>query len=575
MDVRISLAALVAALAVAGCGLTLDYDPPTDAGVDARLDGGSACGVCPSGRTCFDGACRLRCTGTECHDDPTACESCVGGLCLPADVTCPGGSACATATCDGADDVCRTTTLCAEGMSCVMGACVEGTCSNDTDCALLLDDCGESLVCPIGGGTCEARERPACLPLAGSCAVVDPCTCSATDEIDPDLCGDDTVCDESTGNCVECLETGDCRDDEVCHPDRHECVECAANADCPVGLVCDPASFACVQCFDLTHCPDSGPTICDPTTRTCVECLGDGDCIASGSGGRFCDPTGTCIDCRTGDDCDRRIAPICGADGSCRPCSAGDDCGPSSHCDAGACVPDECAGDSECPNIGCATGRCDTGMGVCTFDLDDSYCADGAPGGDGVSCTVGVCAPSAGTADGCVHRPDDTLCPDDGYSCTTERCGLTSSSGVDRGCVHLRNDAMCNTAAGGFECAIGVCAGGEPHAVVDPVTGCGLSYEPNRCGLFGGTICTARGSCETGPSCSLGMPCPDDGVVCNGGLRCVLGACRQSPDLGLDACLGTPICQTYCSTTGCAVRTDPPAGLMCTAVATRPGTGSP
>lgn len=559
------------ALVLPACGLTLDYDPPTDAG--ARIDGpgldagerrdggprdggetdaGPPCGGCSSDRVCFEGVCRLRCTGTSCSDEPGTCEACVEGICLPADPSCPGGSACAVAACDPMTDECTTTSTCGAGLSCSMGACVPGACAGDLDCTALLDTCDEPFECGPGG-VCVPRPRDVCPALARSCAVIDACTCLPTDARDPALCGG-LRCDPETANCVACLEAGDCAAGQHCHPSRRECVECVENGDCAVG-VCDPSSFTCVECTDITHCPDFGTTLCDPTTRECVECLGNADCTVSSE--PHC-AGGACVECLSSADCESS-RPVCGADGSCGPCSFDTDCGPGEACSMGTCVLRGCETDGDCPSVGCVHGTCSPSTRSCIYTEDDSFCGPGGPGDDFIGCTHDACDTSAGTFDLCVHRADDNLCPDDGFSCTQERCNAAFGSGGPLGCTTVRDDAACapSTSLG---CAIGVCAGGEPGAIVSPTTGCGLTYEPRRCGLLG--VCAVSGQCQLAPTCLLTRDCPDDGNACNGALECRLGTC-QPVDIGATECAGSPACATYCSTSGCALRTDPPRDAVC------------
>lgn len=566
---------LVLALCVVpGCGLTLDYDPPTDAGtpldapaldardradapprLDAGMDAGPPCGGCPADHACFEGACRHTCAGEACSDDPAVCEACIAGLCMPVEVTCSGGSLCATAACDPLTDQCTTSSSCGPGLSCSMGECVPGACTGDADCTELVDSCSEAFVC---GATsvCEPRVRGVCPAIAGSCAVVDPCTCALTDARDPALCGD-LLCDPATANCVECLEATDCGSAQVCHPTRRTCVECVENGDCSVG-VCDPSSNTCVECVDVTQCPDAGRSICDPSTRTCVECLGNADCTATAG---FC-ASGVCVECLSSADCDAS-RPVCGADGSCGPCALDTDCGPGMGCVMGACVPSECTLDSDCPSVGCALGHCSSSGGAgrfCTYVTDDGYCGPGGLGDDFVACTRDACDPASGTPDLCLHRADDTLCPDDGYSCTFERCEASGIGGMFAGCTRLRNDSACAPAGTVLECAIGVCAGGEPGAIVNAETGCGLTYQPRLCGA--GSVCTLDGQCNTAPSCSASFPCPNDGNLCNGVLMCLSGRCGLGTTSG-GSCGSSPPCATYCASSGCALRTDPPRDATC------------
>lgn len=541
---------LVPLAGVAGCGLTLDYDPPTDAGADVRLDAprmdagetdaGDPCGGCPDGRVCVDGACHLTCTGVgPCSDDPTLCERCIDGLCQPAEPSCTGGSECRDAFCDPMTDGCRNVDTCPTGMACSVDVCVPAACTGDVDCEDILGGCG--YVCT--SSVCTPRDMPVCPVLAATCEVIDPCTCLPTGELDPELCGLD-VCDPVTSLCVECVESSDCSDaagGRLCDTRVNRCVACIHDTDCGVGQVCDSATGSCVECVDSGDCRGATP-VCDVLAHECVSCLDDDDCPRRCDVGRR-----VCVGCLGDDDCDS-AAPICDRTTlACRTCrDATGDCGIGEMCMAGRCVPRGCTFGSDCPAFSCAgPASCiPSGGGACTYaGLDNTRCNDGIP------CTQDICDPSTAVdGTGCIHLAIAGACDDD-IDCTEDFCRIAPVAGEAAGCRHVPNDARCSSGTS-LECATSLCVANEPGAIFDADTGCGLSYEPRRCPVD--EYCDASGACESLPGCSVGSPCPPVGTACLDPLICVAGTCRQIP--AADTCDTLPTCATYCSSTGCMPR---------------------
>lgn len=567
------LGLLGAALSAAGCGLTLDYDPPGDAGADApfdaarldapvldapvEADAGEPCGGCPAGSRCVGSVCRAACDDTTPCADPLVCEACVGGACLPVDLSCSGGSACLSGACDPATDACAYQDTCGPGLACSSGSCVPGTCTSDADCEGIVGGCG--YVCAMGA--CVPRMPPICpTPILPRCEVLDPCTCEGTGVASDALCGGAGVCDVESFLCVACVTDLDCDPTGPgrCDPRTRTCVECVHDGDCGATLRCDPGTRSCVDCLEGGDCEHPTPA-CDPYTHACVECTRDADCES----GLRCDArTRICVGCLDGLGCPPS-APICDpTTRRCRPCTAGStgECDPGERCELGACVPAGCAGPSDCPLFGCAgTVACTAGTGGgnrCVYsDLNAGACDDGVP------CTIDACDPGRATdASGCVHTPRADACAD-AYSCTIDVCHVATGPGDRSGCRHIPDDGACGSGPS-TDCAQRVCVAGEPGAIVETSTGCGLTYLPYACAP--GTYCTPAGRCVPLPTCSLGTPCPAAGSPCLDPLVCVGSRC-QPLDLGLlDPCDATSTCGTYCSTTGCALRT---LGLACGPVA--------
>lgn len=546
-------------LGAVGCGLTLDYDPPSDAGADApfdapRLDApapfdaSDACGGCPEGSVCRAAVCRAVCDAETPCGDTDACEACIDGACVPTDLTCEGGSACLAGACDPATDGCVFEDTCPAGMACSAGTCVPGTCGLDSDCDAIVGGCG--FVCEAG--TCVPRVPPVCPPIfAASCEVIDPCTCEGTGAVDASLCGSEDVCDEGTFLCVECVGDGDCfaaGRAPRCDPRTHTCVECVHDGDCSAGERCEVGTRTCVGCVENGDCDFPTPA-CDLLSHACVECLRQTDC----DGGEVCDPsTRSCVGCLDDSSC-AGATPICDrTTRTCRGCVTGaaGECGIGERCEGGACIAAGCTRPVDCPPLACAgTVMCTTsggGGGRCTYSgLRPEACDDG------VACTIDACDPANATdGSGCTHVPSAGAC-DDGFSCTLDVCHVSLGPGDPARCEHLPNDAACSSGTTP-ECARAVCVAHEPGAVLHPATGCGLSYEPFACAP--GTYCDAAGRCLSLPSCGLGVGCPPVGSLCLEPLVCVGEQCLQIDDGSAGVCDTLPACATYCSNTGCAPR---------------------
>jgi hypothetical protein len=533
---------------IAGCGLTLDYAPPDDAGFDAARDASGGCTLaCAANEVCVSGQCRTSCSdASDCTDDDT-CEVCESGLCAHApDDLCGLASGCFQTTCDPALDACGSPvdTCIDSGLACIDGTCRSVPCTQAIDCEDIVDPRGCAFVCSPASSQCEAA--PLCTFPLGDCHTFDPCTCTATDVPNDDACASDRpFCDPSTFRCVGCLDGSDCDDGApLCDPRRHACVSCTSDAECAGGERCEPTSGVCVACVVTTDC--AGVGVCDPVAHACVECVGDADCDA---GRPICDAASqTCVQCVGDLDCPLD-QPFCDpAIGRCSGCRMDADC-LSSVCSGGTCLPPTCS-DGTCPTFDCASEvSCSSGM--CSYRVDDTACDDG------IACTSNHCDPARATDHtGCVYVPDLLDVCEDGLSCTDGLCRPGAPRAID-GCVQVPHDDRCRSGAGGpLSCAVAVCAAGEDDAVIDPVTGCGRTYAP--CPLD--QVCSASGTCMVAPPCGVGVPCPDDGNPCNGTLACritvgAVGVCVPVEPAGSE-CSGVSACGTYCTSSGCARRTN-------------------
>jgi hypothetical protein len=187
-----------------------------------------------------------------------------------------------------------------------------------------------------------------------------------------------------------------------------------------------------------SSCDDGVPCTsdrCDAATGACVHVPDDGACPA----GQRCAPMLGCVAraCTNDASCDDGL--YCNGTERCRPGSAEAD--PVTGCVAG--VPVRCFDD-----FGCTVDSCDEANDRCVFTPDATACDDR------VDCTVDACEPTAAGAgaDGCTHRPDDSMCPGMCASATALRAGRCGATG----CV-LGTAMSC---ADGNPCTANACAAG-------------------------------------------------------------------------------------------------------------------
>lgn len=532
----------------AGCGLTLDYDPPVDAHVssmDGGLDAGS-CGTCPAGMACLGGACRHPCAApTDCHFDPMACETCdlaIGG-CVAADAVCEGGCG---STCDPAEDRC--VARCPAGEACRDGECVAGrACENDGDCSDLMTG-------PCGGASCEEGlcqdVLPApCVDVVYECARIDACAeCEVIPE--PERCEAPEVCDPTSHACIACTPTdlSACAPGQICDP-LGNCAACTTDGDCTSagpGGRCEMG--ACIECIDGLDCVTRG-TGAACVSGTCVDCLTDADCPETGR--PVCDDANQCVACRRGADC----APgeRC-HDGVCRGCLDDTECESWQSCDTGTgrCGPARCGSDGDCPVVPCAgLATCDTGRGRCVYALagGSRSCSDGVP------CTTDACAPTApdADADGCVFTPVSARCVSDGVTCTVQVCAGEVPGADANGCITRHLDRLCLPRAGAT-CAVPICVGRASGT--GEISGCAEALVPALCPM--GTLCDEDGDCA--PSGTCPADCVDDDLDCNGRETCVGTDCVQVFD-GSGGCTGA--CGEFCRDDETCARRPSAGGSAC------------
>ena len=441
----------------------------------------------PSGqhpRNC-DG-CASDCSSRECGDD--GC----GGSCG----TCVAGATC------GADGLCCTP-------SCVDASGASMDCGND--------GCGASCGQCTGGESCSSGGHcvPACDGIVcGACEHCDSTTATCVPDADGTSCDDGLYCTVSD-RCQQgaCLGAGE-----------RDCS--ALNTNCRLG-VCREAQAACVaQAFE-----DGRP--CESDARECTEdvCRAGVCDHAALPSGSACSEDGlscTADVCLDG-DCGHLVSQGCLIEGVCVDAGATKSGDPCLVCRED--LPDTWSSSA-------GGEACDDGL-FCTVDdaCDDGQCL----GGQAYDCSAlagpcadAVCVEAAGR---CALLPklEGQACPDDGDSCTTDRC----ETGF---CVH---DQV------GSDCGARAC-GPSPSGCHD-CGSCGAGYGCNELGqcddLCVGVICAECQACVAGACVAAfaGSACSPDDSPCTSDL-CAGGACVHAavndgtPCDDEDACTGVDRC---------------------------------
>ncbi len=312
---------------------------------------------------------------------------------------------------------------------------------------------------------------------AKDCADTDPCTV--------DTCGADGVC----------AHDPKCTAPQVCCDGV--CGQCCSKADCDDQIDCtDDECFAGFCTNTPGTCPNQ-TDYCSPTG--CVpreECTTDADCADT-------DPC-------TVDSCVNHLCshPSCPGGGTCCP---GQGCG-------------SCCSDSQCGS----TDPCNPS--TCGADLK---CSTSSLCGKGERC----CPSADGTAAACGECCEASDCPDDGVSCTVEKC--KAGAGGKLGCSSEPDASLCMS---GQTC--------------DPVKGC----SSNQCSTA--SDCAAPLACQT-VNCNNGK-CEYANVSCSHGQTCCpnTGKCeaccsnKQCTSTSAPlCCAATGTCAECCQNSDCAVVT--------------------
>ncbi len=561
--------------------------------------------------------------GSPCDDGRpcTVGEGCAGGTCVGAAGTgCVGGGACVSWSCGGAGEcvlvvlsgTCDDGDACTTGDTCAGGNCdgADVTCDDQKQCTT--DSCAPAVGCVF-------------TPAPGSCD--DGKVCTENDRCD----GSNGQCE---GTLLSCDDGNPCTTDPPCAEAGERCgnkptsgvTPCEDGSLCTVGEVCQAGvcgSGVVVTCDDQNACTDD---VCLPATG-CVHhdntsTCNDGDACTTGE---KCN-TGSCAGgakttCPPGGPCTATVAcqPTTGLcisaavpDGA--PCSDGALCTTGDACLSGVCV----AAPVPCGPVGqCESSRaCDPLTGNCQADFrpDGAACSDGDACSVFDRCTSGVCVAGSGALDcddqnpcttdscdngvGCVHAPNQLTC-DDGNPCTlVDVCDQTACEGSSpRVCVagQCHASSACDPATGscvaaaladgsecsdGSECTVqdaclgGSCLGGSARLCDD-----GNVCTADGCDALakGGCVhVTAVGPCSDGNPCTVGDACV--GATCEAGS--VDHACCLS-DVECDAkdpdrCDGTLRCANFTCVPkpGTAVTCDPSLDDDCLVARCIPATGS-
>lgn len=406
---RVAEVALVLAMAsLAGCGLSLDWDPPDpqgglDAGEPPGLDGGAVDGAVDDGGNDVDATTPPDCEHDADCDDGLFCngeEHCAGGRCVDGEEPCPDRSACLLRECFEDGRTCGDlVSTCPDGDVCdATGLCVPiPDCARDTDCPDDGDPCTGSFVCvagacvavapPLCGGV-RGCVRTECIPFRGCGEVPHSELCPASDALDCTV----PTCDPASGACSDVPSNAACEDG----------VPCTRNVCSPTSSMRD--ARGCVAMPDHTMCEDGfsctsgfcAPALSRADARGCVQVPNDELCRVGGScaervcvGGAAAGTSGDTSGCGP-----RFDSAICGPGRICAPgagsgvcvtmptscssdgvCDDGNPCNGVEACEGSRCV----RRTSSCPDSGCLQGWCDTSSGAPTCALRVTASCPGLP----------------------------------------------------------------------------------------------------------------------------------------------------------------------------------------------------
>lgn len=426
-----SLTGLIATQA--GCGLVLDYDPPTDGGMDVPTADAAIDASRPDCRTDLDCA-----NGNPCDGE----ERCVDHVCAPGnpiacadddDDVCDGVSTCDPSSglclvgpaleCGDDDDPCNGVERCDPVLGCVTGPvpdCDDGIACTDDACVARMgcehvpvdERCDAAMggVCGPGGCrydsctlgvTCIAEDPCFVARCEESSCVYEPIVCSGGQECCAGACvaagcDDGNECtDDHCGRRRGCLHeprVGSCSDGNGCTLNdvcveglctsgpRRPCTIIGGGAMCVAGA-CDDASGSCVtmplngtSCVDANYCTVNDVCVAGVCTS--------GSTAADCDDGEFCtaDSCETAMGCQyrplaNGTTCPGIVASVC-IDGRCVGtigCDAGaNDCDDDGVCECnGPCSGRLCAAtDARCLTVACTgTERCCETVGAADFGM--------------------------------------------------------------------------------------------------------------------------------------------------------------------------------------------------------------
>ncbi len=423
----------------------------------------------------------------------------------------------------------------------------------------------------------------------------------------PDACGPcptgteciDGQCRCTAKRCAGCCENDTCRGGDqsaACGAGGEACRACAAGEGCRLG-VCSLCPSTCdAGCCQGSACTAPSATACGTGGDACEACdLDKADrCGAAGAcacgaqapcgagqrcvgGACVCDALSCPSGCCSQDQCQPQSTATCGVlGGSCFACdlSKSDTCAPTGACKCGGtglcaagqrCSGGQCVCDAtSCPSGCCASGVClapsltACGTGGATCATCDPATADTCANG-GCACGGGApCVPGQRCQSGqCVC--DATSCPDgccDGVQC---QIGQLSACGTSGGaCQACDAEVADNCASGGCACGVGpACEGGQRclagACVCDSVSCPGGCCDGTTCQAKSINTCGVNGSTCVACDLALADQCSHQNgqCACGGGPSCLPGQRCQG---GACVCDATSCPDGCCNADRCEVR---------------------
>lgn len=533
--------------------------------------------TCPASNSCHSagtcdsttGKCSdpVKPNGTSCNDG-SVCkgpDTCVGGTCTGAAITCDDKVACTTDSCseqlggctvDSTNCACEVAADCDDGNPCngvetcsAAKQCLAGTAVN---CSALSNDCnlgacnpatGACVAAPKTNGT-TCNDGNACTSAdscqAGACVGANPVTCPASDQ-----CHDAGTCNTATGACsnpakkngVTCDDGNACTKADSCQSGvctGASAVVCSAKDQCHVAGTCNTSSGLCDDPIKKNGTACNDGSLCTKTDT----CQGG---VCSGASPVVCAASDQCHLAGTCDDATGTCSNPAKKNGT--SCADGNACTQTDTCQSGTCTGTNavvCTASDQCH----AAGTCDPANGTCSdpTQKDGTTCSDGNACTKTDTCLAGACkgaspvtcsaidqchdAGSCNTVDGECSNPnkaDNTPCGD-GKACTS---GDKCTKGVCGGAAVTCDDKIA--------CTVDSCA--EPA---------GCNFDQSKCGCTKDADCNDKNACNGVETCNLstlscvaGTPvsCSALDDVCNTG-TCdpTTGACKATPKTNGTAC---------------------------------------
>jgi len=460
---------------------------------------------CDDGNPCTDDSCdqKLGCVhaanDADCDDgnDCTMGDHCADGQCvISGNLNCNDSNACTNDICqpdggcvyENVETGCNDGDPCTADDQCEEGQCVPGpavNCDDGNSCTA--DACADS-------GLCEHLAQEGNCDDGNDCTTGDHCEAGTCAYTGLTVCDDDNICTTDACNpasgCVFTLNDVPCDDDDLCTTGDHcHLGECISASD----LLCDDGN----PCTDDACSPVTGCTFV-PNNEPCSD--GSECSVADQCSQGWCLPGGP-PDCSDGNLCtDDECDPVLGCvnPNNSEPCDDGNECTVDDVCGDGQC---KGGGFLDCDdgNV-CTNDSCDE-MAGCKHTNNSVDCEDGNACTTGDVCVAGVCTTGPGT----LECADDNACTDDGCN-------------PDVGCIFVNNGDPCedgDVCTDNDLCSGGSCKSGGPKVCPDDGNTCTIE----KCEVPGGCTadillnCCGNGIKEGGEDCDDGNQVNGDG--CN------------------------------------------------------------